>query len=104
MNEILFTVIEGIIALSILIIMRYVIPYLKYKVLAEIDKTVWEMVVKEVKSVEQSITGNGKGAEKKREVMQRIYVWAEKHNIQITPEQISQLIETAVYIMKSEGK
>ena len=104
MNEILFTVIEGIVVIMLILLMRYAVPYLKYKVLALTDQTIWEAIIREVKSVEQTMTGSGQGPAKKEEVMARIYLWAEKHGIQITCDQISQLIETAVFVLKNEVK
>lgn len=104
MNEILFTVIEGIVVIMLMLLMRYAVPYLKYKVLALTDQTIWEAIIREVKSVEQTMTGSGQGSAKKEEVMSRIYLWAEKHGIRITRDQISQLIETAVFVLKNEVK
>ena len=44
------------------------------------------------------------GAIKKEEVIARITLWANNHNIKITKEQLLQLIETAVWIMNNEDK
>lgn len=100
----MFTILEGIVAISIILIMRYAIPYLRIKLQSVIDITVWDAIVKEVKSVEQTMKGKGIGVAKKEEVIVRITAWANKHGIAITQEQISQLIETAVFIMNNEDK
>lgn len=104
MNEVVFTILEGIVAISIILIMRYAIPYLRIKLQSVIDITVWDAIVKEVKSVEQTMKGKGLGIAKKEEVIVRITAWANNHGIAITQEQISQLIETAVFIMNNEDK
>lgn len=104
MNDVMFTILEGIVAISIILIMRYAIPYLRIKLQSVIDITVWDAIVKEVKSVEQTMKGKGLGIAKKEEVIVRITAWANKHGIAITQEQISQLIETAVFIMNNEDK
>lgn len=104
MNDYTFLILRGIISISIILVMRYVLPYLKYKLAQIIDETTWNAIVKEVKSVEQTIKGSGMGAVKKEEVISRITIWAIKHGIKITEEQLSQLIETAVWIMNNEDK
>ena len=100
----MFTILEGIVAVSTILIMRYVIPFLRIKLQSVIDVVVWGAIVKEVKSVEQTMKGKGLGIAKKEEVIVRITAWANKHGIAITQEQISQLIETAVFIMNNEDK
>lgn len=103
MNEITFSILQIVVSVCMIIVMRYVIPYLKAKLQSVIDESLWNAIMREVKSVEQTITGSKMGAIKKEEVIQRIYGWANKHGIEITDEQISQLIEAAVFIMKNEG-
>ena len=104
MNDYTFLMLRGIVSISIILVMRYVMPYLKYKLTQIIDETTWNAIIKEVKSVEQTIKGAGMGAAKKEEVIARITTWANEHNIKITEEQLSQLIETAVWIMNNEDK
>lgn len=104
MNDVMFTVLEIIVSVSTLIVMRYVVPYLKLKLTSKIDAEVWEQIVKEVRSVEQTIIGEKLGSVKKEEVLVRITAWANNHNINITQKQLSDLIEAAVWVMKKEGK
>lgn len=103
MNEILLTVFQGIIITVVLIATRYVVPFLKYKLLETIDETLLNEIIKAVKSVEQDVHFTI-GTEKKEEVMVRITGWANRHGIQITQGQLAQLIETAVWIMNNEDK
>lgn len=104
MNDVIFSILQIIVSLSVLVIMRYVVPYLRIKVQSVIDKELWEAIVKEVKSVEQTIVGSKQGIVKKEEVLLRMTAWANNHGIPITQEQLSQLIEAAVYIMNNEDK
>lgn len=101
MNDILFAILKGILSISIIVIMRYLLPYLKIKLTATIDDEILDKVIEAVKSVEQDKHFE-LGYEKKKEVIIRISTWAEKHGIEITEEQLSELIETAVWIMKYE--
>lgn len=104
MNDIVFMILQVVVAISMVLLMRYILPYLKYKVVGIIDEKVWDIVIKEVKSVEQSIAGSGMGKVKKEQVILRVTSWANQHGITITQDQISQLIETAVWIMNNEDK
>lgn len=104
MNDVMFTILKAIISIATLLAMRYVLPYLRIKLQGKIDEELWKAILKEVKSVEQTITGSGQGFVKKEEVLVRVTAWANKHGISITQEQLSQLIESAVWIMNNEDK
>ncbi len=103
MNEVLFTVLEGLVAISILLLMRVVLPYIKVKLQSVVDEAVFNEILKAVKSVEQD-SDFIHGTEKKQEVITRIVDWAIERGIKIDYEQVSQLVETAVWIMHNEGK
>ena len=103
MHDIIFSILEILVMLFTAIAMRYVIPYMRIKITSLVNETTWEIIKKEVKSVEQTIVGSKKGIIKKEEVAIRVTSWAHKHGIIITQEQISNLIEAAVYVMKNEG-
>ena len=102
MNDVLFTIVEGLIVIFMLVILRYALPYLKLKLTNLSDDVLFAMILKEVKSVEQDVAFQ-LGFEKKDEVMIRINQWCNNHGIKITESQISHLIESAVWVMK-EGK
>lgn len=104
MNNIIFTILQALISLAIILTMRYFIPWLKFKLRNAVDETVFNEISKMVKSVEQSIKGSGLGKTKKEEVIVKITSWANQHGISITQEQLSDLIETAVWIMNNEDK
>lgn len=100
MNEVLYNLIQIVVIASMIIIMRYLVPFLRVRLQSVIDAEIWKMIVKEVKSVEQTMT---MGKVKKEEVIVRVTSWANNHGIKITQEQISNLIEAAVFVMKKEG-
>ena len=103
MSNPVFTVLQCIVIISTIIIMRYVIPFLRIKLQSLIDDEVFNEVMKAVKSVEQDKEFVF-GTCKKEEVLNRIVEWANARGIVITVEQISALIETAVWVMKNEDK
>ncbi len=104
MNDVMFTILQAILSLSIILIMRYVIPYLKVKLQSVCDAYLFNAIRDAVKSVEQTIVGEKMGKTKKEEVLYRITVWANEHNIPFTQKQVSDLIETAVWTMNNEDK
>jgi hypothetical protein len=57
-----------------------------------------------VRAAEQTIKGSGQGAIKKDEVINFVTSWMISHGIQISAEQLDQLIECAVYNLKLEAK
>lgn len=102
MNDVLFKVLEIVIIIAITVIMRYVVPILKLKITSFGGDELWKFIVKAVQSAEQTIKGAKKGTIKKEEVLSMVTAWANEHNIPITQEQLSSLIESAVYAMNSE--
>lgn len=105
MSDVTFYVLQLIVCVSIVIIMRYVIPYLRIKLLKVTDDSIFSEVIKAVKSVQQDpIFKESLGSVKKEEVIIRITAWANSCGIKISQKQLSQLIETAVYMMKNEDK
>lgn len=104
MNNILFSLLEIIVMFSTLAVMRYLIPYFKIRLSKIIDEFTFAEILKEVKSVEQTILGSKQGTAKKEEVIIRITNFINKHGIKITQKQISDMIEAAVYVMKYERK
>lgn len=61
------------------------------------------MVALAVRAAEQTITGQGQGAVKKAEVIKFVSEWLYGKGINITEDELDQLIEAAVYSMKQEG-
>lgn len=104
MNEVMFTILEAITILCIMLAMRYVLPFLRVKLQSIMDEELWKAICKEVKSVEQTIKGSKLGAVRKDEVIARVTAWAISKGIPITQKQLENLIETAVWVMKNEKK
>ena len=102
MNEITFDILKIVISVCATIITVYAVPYLKTLKEDRRYAQILEMVEVAVRAAEQTIKGSGKGMEKKKEVENIIYAWLMEKGIEITPEQINQLIECAVYQLKQE--
>ncbi len=99
-NEILMDVLKAVVSLATLLIVRYLIPWIKAQI--ENSKYSWlvELVADAVKYAEQTITGSGKGEEKKELVVQYITNQLQIRGIGITEDQMEALIESAVYQLK----
>ena len=104
MNDITYMILKIVITVCAALFTAYVIPYLKtlrsdkrYTALIDIVKVA-------VLAAEQTITGSGKGEAKKEQVVEFVRDWMNKQGIDITYDQLSQLIEAAVYNMKQEAK
>ena len=102
MNELTFDILKIVVSVCAAIITVYAVPYLKTLKEDRRYTQIVEMVEVAVRAAEQTIKGAGKGVEKKKEVENIIYAWLMEKGIEITPEQINQLIECAVYQLKQE--
>lgn len=104
MHDILFEILKAVVALVIILVSRYGIPYLKQ--LAENKNQEWivKWVGIAVKATEQTVFGDKKGAERKAIVTKFIKELLLKKNISISDEQLSNIIEAAVFAMKGEHK
>lgn len=102
MNEITFDILKVVISVCAALITVYAVPYLKTLKDDKRYAQLLEMIGVAVRAAEQTIKGAGKGVEKKKEVENIIYAWLMEKGIEITPEQINQLIECAVYQLKQE--
>lgn len=103
MDNITLKIIELVIVVAITLIMRYGIHYVKE--ITEQTKLagIMEWVGQAVDAAEQTITTSGSGAEKKAIVTKFLKEILQSKNISISDEQISTLIEAAVFAI-SENK
>lgn len=95
-DDLLFSLIKVLVSVSIVIIMGYFIPWAKTSINNSEYKWVLEIVTVAVQAAEQTLT---QGTEKKAVVTKFVKEALEKNNIHMTDEQISDLIESAVYAM-----
>lgn len=102
MNDITFNILKIVIAVASVLITTYLIPYIKTKTQDARYQKLLHIVEVAVKAAEQTI-GGGQGKIKKEEVIAFVTDWMVNHGIMITQEELSQLIEAAVYGMKQEG-
>ena len=103
MNDILFELLKVVVVISIMFLVRYLIPLLKTKVKNSDLECLYDWAVYSVKAAEQTNTGSGLGSLKKTIVKDFLLKLTRQYEITITDAQIEKLIESAVYAMKQEG-
>jgi hypothetical protein len=62
------------------------------------------MVEVAVRAAEQTIKGSGMGAVKKEQVLEFVSFWMLEHGVNISQDQLNQLIEACVFNMNREAE
>jgi len=97
MNDLTFNILKIVISVVMALIAYYAIPYIKRRIEADRYNELLKMIDKAVQAAEQANKGTGMGKIKKENVMVFMTSWLEKAGLNITQDQLSQLIESAVY-------
>lgn len=106
MNQILFEILRAVVIISIIVVVRYVVPWIKEHTDIAKNTIIMDIVKAAVQYAEQTITGEGTGATKKAIVMEFLRKQLIAKNLSISDEQLNALVESAVYAMtvaKKEG-
>lgn len=89
MNDIMFEILKAVVSISVIAIMRYVIPMLK-------DNYQYRLVLNAVKAAEQQYK-DATGSDKREVVIKYATEQLNKWGLKITDEQLRILLESAVY-------
>ena len=100
MDDILYEVLRAALICSVMIFVRYIVPYIKSRLTSSDLSWIYEWAVKAVEAAEQTITASGMGATKKTQVKEFLITLSKDKNLKLTDAQIENLIESAVYAMK----
>lgn len=101
MNDLLFNLLKVAIIAAIILIEAVVIPWIKSKTAGTNLAAIIMLIQEAVNGAEQSVKGQGQGTIKKAQVMQLVEEYCAAHKIKLTEDQISELIEAAVYTMNA---
>lgn len=104
MNDITFIILKIVVSVCAALFTAYVIPYLKAIRTDKRYQAMIDIITVAVKAAEQQIRESGQGAVKKERVMEFVREWLSKQGIELTYDQLSELIEAAVWNMKQEAK
>lgn len=106
MNDITFQILKIVISVCVALFTAYAVPYLKaLKTDARYSQMI-DMIALAVRAAEQTITEQGQGKVKKERVLEFIREWLTQTTGSevISQEQLSELIEAAVWQMKQEAR
>ena len=103
MSDLMFTILEIAVVIFVLIITRFLVPYIQEQIDSRQLEQIKSLVNDAVFAVEQVI-GSGKGKEKKEEVLDFIMSIVESKKWSITRKQVDILIESAVFVMNGGKK
>lgn len=97
MNEITFTILKIAITVCSVLVTYYLIPYIKTLTKKSEYAEIFQMIEDAVNAAEQTIKESGQGKAKKAQVIAYATAWLNERGIKITEEQLSTLIEAAVF-------
>lgn len=102
MNDVLFEILKAVLVLVIILIAKYLVPWIKLQVEGTKHEWLLKWVELAVRSAEQTVLGDKTGPEKKAIVTKFLKEQLQQKNISISDEHLNTLIEAAVYAMKQE--
>lgn len=102
--EMSFEFLKIIVSICSALITLWLLPYLDDLRKNKRYGVVIDMIAVAVRAAEQTITDPKSGAVKKEKVINFIKFWLNKQGIDISDEEIGELIESAVYQMKQKEK
>lgn len=100
-NDITFIVLKVVVSVVTVIITGFVVPALKSYIDDRKNSQIYSLIETAVRAAEQTITGSGKGAIKKEQVVELVTKWLQERGLSISEDQLDQLIEESVYLMKN---
>lgn len=102
MNQILIEILEIVIVAAVVVVVRYLVPWLKTRIETSEYKWFYDIILDAVQYAEQTVRGEKTGAEKKALVVSLVNDSLSKKNIGISEEQINAIIESIVFAMNKE--
>lgn len=103
MSDIMLYLIKAVIVVSITIVMRYFIPWIREKIEASQYAWVTEWAATAVNAIQQT-NWNKTGPERKAKVVELLKALLIKKNIAISDAELDAIIEAAVWAMKQTKK
>lgn len=104
MNDTLFIITRIVVTVISAMVALFIMPYIARVAQNERYRTIMAMVETAVLAVEQTIRESGQGKAKKAEAMRLVSEWITDRGMQIDAEQLSALVEAAVYGLNHGGE
>jgi LL-H family phage holin len=102
MSDLTFEILKIAVICTVVIITTFFVPQLRAATKAIIDEATFKEIEKAVRAAEQVIRAQGQGKIKKEQVIERVTEWLKDRGYGLSAQQLSDLIEAAVYTMKQE--
>ena len=99
MSEASFTILKLVLSICTVVITAYVVPFIKQKISDKKYEKLVHFIQTAVEAAEQEIKEPGQGKEKKDRVVMYAKDYLNEHGINISSEQLNDLIEALVYEM-----
>lgn len=103
MDELTLMILKVIVSVCAALITAYVLPYLKTLKDNKRYAMIFDMVSLAVRAAEQTITEPKSGGLKKSKVLKFMTSWLGEKGIILSDDDLSELIEAAVYQMKRDS-
>lgn len=103
MSDIMLDLIKAVIVVSIIIVVRYFVPWIKEKIEASQYAWIAEWAATAVSAIQQT-DWNKTGPERKAKVVELLKALLIKKNIAISDAELDAMIEAAVWAMKQAKK
>lgn len=100
-NDVTFIILKVVVSVVTVIVTGFVVPALKSYIDDRKNSQIYSLIETAVRAAEQTITGSGKGAIKKEQVVELVTKWLQERGLSISEDQLDQLIEESVYLMKN---
>lgn len=104
MSDVTFLILKVVLSAAIATVSVYVVPALKTYVEEHKDQKIWGIIETAVRAAEQTVRGEGQGKFKKQKVLDAVKEQLKKAGIEITDEQLDDLIEECVYLLNNPEK
>ncbi len=104
MSDVIFMILRLAVFIAVLSVARYAIPWIRENTDIAKNQVLMDIVTAAVQYAEQTITGQGTGAEKKAIVTEFLRHQLAEKNLSISEEQLNALIESAVYALNLAKK
>lgn len=98
-SEMAALIIKILFAVLSIFLTSYVVPFLEELTESYRNTKIENFVRKSVEAAEQVIKGSKKGKEKKAKVLESVSKWLKSKNIDLSEEEIDEIIESIVYAM-----
>ena len=102
--EIVKIIVSAVVAIIVVLVTKVAIPYIETLKMTAEQELIFTEMLKAVKAAEQTIKESKQGKAKRAQVIAYITQWLNDKKINITEEQVSNLLESCVFDINNPDK